>query len=819
VERVPSDTPGKPVQFIPTRFIFTNKLGWHDRLLLAFDALVLSEALGREVPLGKIIHGDDFVTLKVKTSALDSEVRKITAKVATLLSAQAPPDLVLNRHCAECEFQKRCRQKAIATDDISLLAGVTEDERKRHRSKGIFTVTQLSYTFRPRRRPKRLAGHREKYHHALKALAVREGKIHIVGAPELNIEGTRVYLDVEGLPDREFYYLIGAYVKTEKEAVHYSFWADTRDEEKCNWVHFLRVLSEIKNPLLIHYGGFETIFLARMCKRYGAPPEGSAAANAIRSAVNLLSEMYAQIYFPTHSNGLKDVARFLGFNWSATDVSGLQSIVWRHAWEKTGEPTLKHDLTLYNREDCAGLALVAETLAALGPPAPGVDSSDSKIVSVESLGSRQTMWPKFSSPIAAFEQINKAARWDYQRDRVYVRTSKRIRRIAARKGTARKASYRKLKVIVYPEQPECPTCQQQGVRRPQPKTKILRDIHFGTGSLRSRVVAYRYRIFWCPNCRARFGFPKEFWPGSKYGRNLVAYLVYHIVKLCIPREVVGAGLNRLLDLGLTPAATHNMKIAAAEYYEETRQAILLNLAAGNLLHIDETRVSIEGKAAYVWVLTNLHEVAYVYADTREGEFVQTLLHEFKGALVSDFYAVYDSLNCPQQKCLIHLMRDLNAEILAKPYDEELKTIVRGFAELLRPMVETVDRFGLKKRFLRKHLVSVERFYQNLSKADCQSEAAIKCKERFEKNRNKLFTFLHYDGVPWNNNNAEHAIKAFARLRDVIRGHCTAEAVEQYLVLLSVCQTCEYQGIDFLDFLRSGEKDIGTFVKSKGRKRL
>jgi hypothetical protein len=39
VERVP----GKPAQFIPTRFISTNKLGWHDKLLLAFDALVLSD--------------------------------------------------------------------------------------------------------------------------------------------------------------------------------------------------------------------------------------------------------------------------------------------------------------------------------------------------------------------------------------------------------------------------------------------------------------------------------------------------------------------------------------------------------------------------------------------------------------------------------------------------------------------------------------------------------------------------------------------------------------------------------------------------------
>ena len=53
----------KPAQFIPTRFTFFNKLTKDDRLLVAFDALVLSEVLGREVSLGKIIHGDSHASL------------------------------------------------------------------------------------------------------------------------------------------------------------------------------------------------------------------------------------------------------------------------------------------------------------------------------------------------------------------------------------------------------------------------------------------------------------------------------------------------------------------------------------------------------------------------------------------------------------------------------------------------------------------------------------------------------------------------------------------------------------------------------------
>ena len=58
VERVPSEGRGKAAQFIPIRFVFRNKLTKDDKLLLAFDALVLSATLGREITTGRIIHGD-----------------------------------------------------------------------------------------------------------------------------------------------------------------------------------------------------------------------------------------------------------------------------------------------------------------------------------------------------------------------------------------------------------------------------------------------------------------------------------------------------------------------------------------------------------------------------------------------------------------------------------------------------------------------------------------------------------------------------------------------------------------------------------------
>ena len=185
-------------------------------------------------------HGDNSATLKVKVPPLLAAVRKLIKQIVAQLANDSPPDLVLNRHCGECEFHDCCRQKALAKDDLSLLAGMREKERTKLRRKGIFTVTQLSYTFRPRRRPKRLRDKCEKYHHALKALAIREKKIHIVGSPELKIEGTPIYLDVEGLPDRDFYYLIGIRIGNGNSAVQHSLWADDVEDERKIWREFSR---------------------------------------------------------------------------------------------------------------------------------------------------------------------------------------------------------------------------------------------------------------------------------------------------------------------------------------------------------------------------------------------------------------------------------------------------------------------------------------------------------------------------------------------------------------------------------------------------
>ena len=298
---------------------------------------------------------------------------------------------------------------------------------------------------------------------------------------------------------------------------------------------------------------------------------------------------------------------------------------------------------------------------------------------------------------------------------------------------------------------------------------------------------------------------------------MCAYTVYQIIELQLTQNAVTKSMRQLFGIPASRGMVNRLKANVAERCEDMYHAILEKIVGGTLVHADETRANVAGKAAYVWVFTSLEEVAFVYSESREASTAQKVLQQFRGVLVSDFYAGYDSIACAQQKCLIHLMRDINDDLYKQPFNDEMKQIGRLFAELLRPMIDSVDRFGLKSRYLRKHRRDVQRFYQTLSRQEYQTEVAAGYVRRFEKNRDRLFTFLDHDGIPWNNNNAEHAIKAFVRLRNIIGGSSTAKGLREYLVLLSVSETCKYKGVSFLDFLLSQESDVDKFA-SHGRLR-
>jgi predicted RecB family nuclease len=829
LKKVPGPSQLGPFHYVPVLFHGGEKIGREQRLTLELHGLLLAGVQGLVQSHGVVWHGK---------ACRDSRLALRPGRAEQLLRQlrrsrdPEPPKLILNEHCPMCEFRQRCHEQAVREDNLSLLRGIGEKEARAYARKGVLALTQLAHTFRPRRKGKRAVQKNHKRHHALQALAIRDRQIYIFGTPEVPKSSVRIYLDVEGVPDEGFVYLIGLVVCRDGEEKRLSFWADDKEHEAEIFQRFLDEVTSHEDLKVFCYGGYERAFIKRMRK---TATNTEQVDRVLGSLVNVLSVVYDHLYFPCYSNGLKDVAGCLGCSWTEPGASGLQSLVWRARWEATQAEEWRQKLLSYNLEDCLALKRVTELLdsAGAGPEAAAkirpIVQTAPPVAWVEELDRLGTVTRRGKIDFfhADFEYINGCGRFDYQRTRVYVRTSK-ARKKARRKPKARVFRNRTLRVNqqVHILDEKCPSCGGSDVTQWEhgryavghtARVKRSFDLVFTPGGIKRKIIEVTTRTHECLSC-GRVFVPERYQRLAKHFHGLMSWAMYEHVAHRLSCPVLKEMLEEYFSVSVCQQELNSFKAMMARYYQLCYETLLAKILAGAVLHIDETEVKLRTGKAYVWVFATAEEVVYMLRPTREGDFLAELLEGFHGVLVSDFYAAYDAIGCPQQKCLIHLMRDMNQELLNNPFDAELQSVTGPFGTLLRVIVTDIDEHGLKRCHLIRHKQDVDRYFQSIAAQAFRSEAAEALRVRMLKNRDKLFTFIEHDGVGWNNNLAENAIRQFAYYREDHQGQLQEPGLKDYLVLLSLYQTCRYRGVSFLKFLLSRETDMETFCQGARQRR-
>jgi len=446
------------LKYQPILFVYNENIHKQDRLLLTFGGLVLSKILNRQARYGRIIRGKAFTSTKIYIEKLIPSVEQILSEIFRIFNGKSLPKMQLNDHCKICAFNHYCHEIATSNDDLSLLKGLSKKEITKLNKRGIFNITQLSYTFRPRKQRKKKGKLPLIFNPPLQALAIRKDKIYIAQKPDIPEKMPLIYLDVEGIPHRKFYYLIGLHIDYGEYQDNFSFWANNQDEEMVIWDLFLKALNRIDRFTVAHYGSYDRRALNSMQKKYGG--NKLLIERLSSSCVNVLSMIYGQIYFPIYSNDLKSLASYLDFKWSAKNPSGLQAIIWRHRWEITQNDEYKKKLLKYNHEDCLALRHVMEAIYTICKPNMLPESNNQK--DTYEIDDLVHGWPhifkrnEFFSK--TFDRINKCSYFDYQREKIYVRTNPSIKRNLHRETKRFKKRVKINKIVECSRPKKCPRC-------------------------------------------------------------------------------------------------------------------------------------------------------------------------------------------------------------------------------------------------------------------------------------------------------------------------------------------------------------------------
>ena len=193
------------------------------------------------------------------------------------------------------------------------------------------------------------------------AKAIRQSRpIQREQKPQIPHAKTQVFLDLEGTDSRigadgleVANYLIGALVRRHQQpATYLPFFASSFEEEEGNLRGFFEWAGSLEDALFFHWHHYERTHLQRMTGHY--KPEQSQVLPVIDTLVDLSPITTKSFAFPTYGEGLKEVAKSLGFSWRQEDVNALASIALYFQYIDSGGTDIEAQQKIldYNEDDC-----------------------------------------------------------------------------------------------------------------------------------------------------------------------------------------------------------------------------------------------------------------------------------------------------------------------------------------------------------------------------------------------------------------------------------------------------------------------------------
>ncbi len=222
------------------------------------------------------------------------------------------------------------------------------------------------------------------------------------------------------------------------------------------------------------------------------------------------------------------------------------------------------------------------------------------------------------------------------------------------------------KVVVLPVLKNCPHCGHEKLYHSQKKSSVRQtDLNFTSSGIRLFVTEYQADKVKCAKCRMKSNNANL--RIKHYGDNVFALATYLYINYHISNELVSRLLQEQFGIWISQMYLVLYKQRWWKQWLPEVNYIRQTVLKSPVIHIDETSVKLTKERGYVWVFATIHSVFYHFTLTREVEFLRELLKDYKGIIITDFFPGYETLEVKRQKCLIHLIRDLNDDLFKSPF--------------------------------------------------------------------------------------------------------------------------------------------------------
>ena len=274
-------------------------------------------------------------------------------------------------NAAEWPWERYINHEAIRMRDVSLVGQVGPRTKEKLVDRGFRRIWDVAYASTDALQ--RIPGISETAAKKLilNANAIMKNEPIPIDTSSLNfpVMPTEIFLDIEGTdePDLEGVtdavdYLIGVVVHTGGRTEYHAFIAHKIADERKTFREFMSFLKEHNDYVIYHWHNYEHWHMRRLAERYNLVEE--AATSVLSHMVDLHRIATKAFAFPTYTNGLKDIASFLGFKWRHGDINALDAIAYylKYQTDPDGYGEKIQAVIDYNEDDCRATKIIKDWL-------------------------------------------------------------------------------------------------------------------------------------------------------------------------------------------------------------------------------------------------------------------------------------------------------------------------------------------------------------------------------------------------------------------------------------------------------------------------
>lgn len=344
---------------------------------------------------------------------------------------------------------------------------------------------------------------------------------------------------------------------------------------------------------------------------------------------------------------------------------------------------------------------------------------------------------------------------------------------------------------------------------------------FELPAIRLEITEHRAEKRLCPQCATvvTAAFPEGVNAPVQYGETVRAVALYFGAYQLVPYQRVSEIFNDLFHAPLSVGTLANVIKRGGIKASETMVPVREALVAAEVAHADETGCRVNGKRNWMHVFSTQTLTSY-HVDPKRGQEGMDrpgLLSRFRGKLIHDFWSSYYRLMCWHFLCAAHLLRELIYlhEQMDQPWAKGMIELLLE-AKLLREQEdargpgdsEVIGEQTRQRIWIRYSEIVLEGLKMNPEPPPSEKGKRGRVKRgkalnlliRLENRYEEIMGFFEYEGIPFDNNQAERDLRMM-KTREKISGTFRSEEhATLFADIRSVISTARKQSRNLLSTL-------------------